>query len=589
MALLTPNATYNANGVTVNEKIIPDGTRWKSATKAVNAGFSANALYKKERKLTNNTGKPGSLTIHNTDDLDNVHDDGEQYSRATYNENMGSVRVHFYVDDVCAWQNMKAGTGACKNDPKGSAEVTWHAGDGSTADGGNMTSLSMEIIMNDNKEHDAKAKDNGARLAAWLLWVHGLTVDDMVTHTYWVNKSAGKSFSDVDKQCTNPISGKKWCPAYIFNSYDSATALKNWKAFKALVQSYLDKLKGSATEEKPEAATKPSTSGTLYRVQAGAYKNKANADAQLKKVKAKGFDACIVEADGYYKIQVGAYSVRANADAQLKKVKEAGFTAIITTVANKTATTQQTQTTDTAKTIWDFLTGKGLNAFAVAGIMGNLNAESALNPKNLQQTYEKKLGYTDASYTEAVDKGTYGNFVKDSAGYGLAQWTYWSRKQALLEYAQSVKKSIGDLGMQLEFLWKELQGYKTVMSVLKSATSVKQASDIILTGYEKPANQGDSVKATRAKYGQAYYDKYAGKTSTAPAEKVETFKAYTVKVTASALNIRKGPGTNYGTNGVIRDKGVYTIVDEATGTGATKWGKLKSGAGWISLDYAKKL
>lgn len=79
------------------------------------------------------------------------------------------------------------------------------------------------------------------------------------------------------------------------------------------------------------------------------------------------------------------------------------------------------------------------------------------------------------------------------------------------------------------------------------------------------------------------------KKSTAPAEKVEAFKAYTVKVNASALNIRKGPGTNYGTNGVIRDKGVYTIVDEATGTGATKWGKLKSGAGWISLDYAKKL
>lgn len=77
--------------------------------------------------------------------------------------------------------------------------------------------------------------------------------------------------------------------------------------------------------------------------------------------------------------------------------------------------------------------------------------------------------------------------------------------------------------------------------------------------------------------------------STAPAEKVETFKAYTVKVTASALNIRKGPGTNYGTNGAIRDKGVYTIVEESTGTGATKWGKLKSGAGWISLDYTKKL
>lgn len=66
------------------------------------------------------------------------------------------------------------------------------------------------------------------------------------------------------------------------------------------------------------------------------------------------------------------------------------------------------------------------------------------------------------------------------------------------------------------------------------------------------------------------------------------FKPYIVKVTASALNIRKGPGTNYGTNGAITDKGCYTIVEERNGTGATKWGKLKSGAGWISLDYTKK-
>ena len=61
-----------------------------------------------------------------------------------------------------------------------------------------------------------------------------------------------------------------------------------------------------------------------------------------------------------------------------------------------------------------------------------------------------------------------------------------------------------------------------------------------------------------------------------------------VKVTANELNIRKGPGTNYGTNGSIKDKGTYTIVEEAAGQGATKWGKLKSGAGWISLDYVQK-
>lgn len=67
-----------------------------------------------------------------------------------------------------------------------------------------------------------------------------------------------------------------------------------------------------------------------------------------------------------------------------------------------------------------------------------------------------------------------------------------------------------------------------------------------------------------------------------------SFKSYTVKVTADELNIRKGPGTNYGTNGSIKDKGVYTIVAESKGTGASKWGKLKSGAGWISLDFCEK-
>lgn len=65
------------------------------------------------------------------------------------------------------------------------------------------------------------------------------------------------------------------------------------------------------------------------------------------------------------------------------------------------------------------------------------------------------------------------------------------------------------------------------------------------------------------------------------------FTPYTVRVTVTDLYIRKGAGTNYGTNGFIKP-GVYTIVAEANGQGATKWGKLKSGAGWISLDYAKK-
>lgn len=66
------------------------------------------------------------------------------------------------------------------------------------------------------------------------------------------------------------------------------------------------------------------------------------------------------------------------------------------------------------------------------------------------------------------------------------------------------------------------------------------------------------------------------------------FKSYTVQVTADSLNIRKGPGTNFAINGSITNKGIYTIIEEATGTGAKLWGKLKSGAGWISLDFTQK-
>lgn len=501
--------------------------------------------------------------------------------------------------------------------------------------------------------------------------------------------------------------------------------------------------------------------------------------------------------------------------------------------------------------IWNYLYAKLGNAYGVAGIMGNMQAESGLKPTNLQNSYETKLGHTDASYTAAVDNGSYTNFIYDKAGYGLVQWTYWSLKRDLYNYAKSTKKSIGDLEMQLEFLCKQLsEGYSAVWNTCKSATTVLEASNAMLLKFERPADQSVSVQNKRASYGQTYYDKYAKKATTergdtvavkighasidergkasggvagdqtgkevctrdwynkpwicvirpkdsAVAEKMAkameqacannkigydqyqrttlytqakacnwdlskitvacetdcsalvavcvnaagvsvskdiytgnekaalvntgkftaltdskyissstylkrgdvllanghtaivlsngsgvqstqpvetpsvtetntafpavpftvkvlisdlnyrsagsmsgkvlgqtgkgsftitevnsdgwgklksgagwiylknasyctigktvesskpaTFTAYKVKVTADVLNIRKGAGTNYGTNGTIKDKGIYTIVAEADGQGATKWGKLKSGAGWISLDWCKKV
>ena len=420
---------------------------------------------------------------------------------------------------------------------------------------------------------------------------------------------------------------------------------------------------------------------------------------------------------------------------------------------------------NTEERIWSFLKAQGLTDAGAAGLMGNLYAESGLRPNNLQNSYEGKLGMADAEYTERVDSGSYTNFAHDCAGYGLAQWTYHTRKANLHKFAKDAGKSIGDLEMQLGFLMKELStSYKTVLATLKTATSVRAASDAVLLQFERPADQSEAVKAKRAGYGQKYFDKYAQKGSvntmgfsnsplatvklispnktvgrnhaidtitihcfvgqvtakrgcevfqpsskgascnyvvgydgsiglcveekdrswcTGGYKKVNgisgssnDYQAVTIEVACEAkhpyaitekamaalielctdicrrngikkllwsgdknlvgnpakqnltvhrwfankacpgdyiyqrlgdiaakvnaklgvtppaetdLRIRKGPGTNTDIVQKAIKPGVYTIVAESDGAGATKWGKLKSGVGWISLDYAKKV
>lgn len=116
--------------------------------------------------------------------------------------------------------------------------------------------------------------------------------------------------------------------------------------------------------------------------------------------------------------------------------------------------------------------------------------------------------------------------------------------------------------------WADAKSQKGAYSILANAKAMADKNP----GYSVFDSKGNVV--------------YTGKSTTTATQK---FTPYLVKVTASVLNIRKGAGTNYGTNGAIRDKGVYTIVAESTGKGASKWGKLKSGAGWISLDYTKRV
>lgn len=283
----------------------------------------------------------------------------------------------------------------------------------------------------------------------------------------------------------------------------------------------------------------------------------------------------------------------------------------VKSITTKPTTTTPTVSTSSAeKTIWDFLMTKIGNPYGVAGLMGNLYAESALQPTNLQNTYEKKLGYTDASYTVAVDNGSYTNFVRDSAGYGLAQWTYWSRKQNLLKFAQSKKKSIGDLTTQLEFLYKELsESYKSVLTTLKNAKNIRTASDVVLTKFERPANQSESVQIKRTNYGQKYYDKYATtasvpsevkpKPSTSSKVKVDYAQKFDrsiagkYEVTASVgLHIRSGANTKKTSLGVlpggtiVNNYGYYSVADNGV-----RWLYVKTSSGLVgfcSSTYLKK-
>lgn len=164
---------------------------------------------------------------------------------------------------------------------------------------------------------------------------------------------------------------------------------------------------------------------------------------------------------------------------------------------------------DRERLMWERLSKEGYNDFGVAAVIGNIFAESGLESTNLQNTFNKKFGMTDAEYTAKVDNGTYKNFINDKAGYGLAQWTFYTRKEALYNYLKSKGKSIGDFEGQLEFLCIELRGYTKVTSVLNRATSVKEASNAVLFDFENPANKSESVQNKRASYSQVYYDKYA--------------------------------------------------------------------------------
>lgn len=169
-----------------------------------------------------------------------------------------------------------------------------------------------------------------------------------------------------------------------------------------------------------------------------------------------------------------------------------------------------------AQKIWNWLRSKGLNENACAGIIANLDYESGLNPKNLQDSYQNALGFTDDSYVSAIDSGRYSReqFATDKAGAFLAQWTWPARKRALYDYAKSRGVSIGDLEMQLEFFYKEMEsGYKSVLEAIKSSKNLTDSTVVMMLKYEVPYDQSVKAQNDRVSVAQKYYSRFATNTT----------------------------------------------------------------------------
>ena len=165
--------------------------------------------------------------------------------------------------------------------------------------------------------------------------------------------------------------------------------------------------------------------------------------------------------------------------------------------------------------IWRLLKNKGFSDVAAAAIMGNMEAESNCVSSRLQSDFTD--GYTrSAEYTAQVDRGIISrdDFIyhgPGGGGYGLLQWTFWSRKAGLFDLAEEHGVSIADEALQVDWLLRELwqEEFKKVINVLNTSDSIRECSDVLVKSFLRPANQSESVLAYRAGLGRELYEEYA--------------------------------------------------------------------------------
>jgi hypothetical protein len=165
------------------------------------------------------------------------------------------------------------------------------------------------------------------------------------------------------------------------------------------------------------------------------------------------------------------------------------------------------------KTIYDQLRAVGMTAEGACGLMGNMQAESAMRSNNV----EDRSGMDDDRYTALADSGSY-DFLTDYGkhyGFGLAQWTLASRKENLLNMAKKRGVSVSDEAMQVDFaIWELSNQFPGVWTVLTTSHDLYECTRIVCLQYERPA-----VNNVSARYAFAvnFFEQQAGGSDPDPA------------------------------------------------------------------------
>lgn len=267
-------------------------------------------------------------------------------------------------------------------------------------------------------------------------------------------------------------------------------------------------------------------------------------------------------------------------DEEIDLLTEVPYIAVFFTEGNDGIATTAVTRNPNEELIFNYVTETlGYNVAAACGILANIEKESSFNSKNLQGSYEKFLNHTDQSYTDAVDSGEYTNFIQDSAGYGFFQWTYWSRKEGLYNYAKECGTSIGDPEMQLAYFEKELKSafkstYNSMHSTIESANGAYDAAYVLCYKYEAPANKEDRAVERGNLAKNTYWPEYCHLVKTHPvfADVMEGAWYYDAVDYVYNKNIMTGMTEDTFGPGVTLNRAmVVTIIHRIAGVPATEY------------------